>query len=250
MGNLRSSRRPARLGALVCFAVLFHGFERAEAVCPPPRSPSSSGSDPYRYSLSLAESFAHAKAGLEKAPPTAPGSNPGTAPELTALASRLSAASEDYKCAAALVAPYAKSSDQSVALSAQAATVTYGALIQLDDQKRQMIQSVLDGRLTRAILAERLNRRLPQVEETWRTLISATVMGTFALVVPPAQEDAQVSRLRISGQQRKEIADRLDREFGSVVKEPSKRGEAPLVGAARLLYGFVTNNDWQSSDAP
>jgi hypothetical protein len=165
------------------------------------------------------------------------------------LVNQIRSASEDYKCAAELVASYAKSSDEGVALSAQAATVTYGALIQLDEQKRELIQSVLDGRLTRANMVERLNRGRARTEETWRMLISATVMGTFALVLPPEREDYRVSRLRISDPQRKTLAERLEKDFGPVAREAAKRGETPLVGAARLLYGFVSNADWASSEA-
>jgi hypothetical protein len=136
-----------------------------------------------------------------------------------------------------------------VALSAQAATLTYRELVQMDEQKRELIQSVLDGRLTRESLVERMNRGRARSEETWRMLISATVMGTFALVLPPEREDDRVSRLRISDPQRKTLAERLEMDFGPVVREEAKRGETALVGAARLLYGFVSNADWASSEA-
>jgi hypothetical protein len=207
------------------------------------------GGEPFRYALALAESLTQAKSALSKAPVESPGRNPGSDQELSRLVNQLQSAAEDYKCAAELVAPYAKSSDEGVALSAQAATVTFSALIQLDDQKMQLVQSVLDGRLTRGNLAGRLERGRARTEETWRTLISATVMGTFALVQPPERQDDEVSTLRISDPQRKAIADRLERDFGPVVREVAKRGEPPLVGAARLLYGFVSNADWQSSEA-
>ena len=234
---------------LVLCAVTLLSMKQAAAVCPPAESRRVAGGEPFRYALALAESLAQAKSALSKAPAESPGRNPGSDRELSQLVNQLKSAAEDYQCAAELVAPYAKSSDEGVALSAQAAAVTYGALIQLDDQKMQLVQSVLDGRLTRGNLPGRLDRGRAQTEETWRTLISATVMGTFALVQPPEREDDRVSTLRISDPQRKTLAERLEKDFGAVVREEAKRGETPLVGAARLLYGFVSNADWQSSEA-
>ena len=245
----RSSRKRPRIFLLVWCAVALLAGKQAAAVCPPPESRRVAGPEPFRYALALAESLAQAKLASSKAPAEAPGRDPGPDQELSRLVNQLKSAAEDYQCAAELVAPYAKSSDEGVALSAQAAAVTYGALIQLDDQKTQLIQSVLDRNLTRGNLAGRLERGRARSEETWRTLISATVMGTFALVQPPEQEAETVSKLRISDQQRTAIADRLERDFGAVVREEAKRGETPLVGAARLLFGFVSNTDWESSDA-
>ena len=243
----KSSGGSLRVYPLVWCAVALLGMKQAAAVCPPGESRRTAGSEPFRYALALAESFAHAKSAVAKAPVESPGRDPGANRELSQLVNQLRSASEDYQCAVELVAPYAKSRDQGVALSAQAAAVTYGALIQLDEQKRGLIQSVLDGKLTRGNLTERLARGRAQTEETWRTLISATVMGTFALVLPPVRDDERVSRLRISDPQRKMLAERLEKDFGPVVREEAKRGEAPLVGAARLLYGFVSNEDWESS---
>ena len=191
----------------------------------------------------------HAQAALSKAPAESPGRNPGPDRELSRLVNQLKSAAEDYKCAAELVVPYTKSSDEGVALSAQAAALTYVALIQLDDQKMQLVQSVLDGKLTRGNMVEQLARGRSRTEETWRMLISATVMGTFALVLPPEREDDKVSILRISDPQRKALTERLEKDFGVVLREGSKRGETPLLGAVRLLYGFVSNTDWASSEA-
>ena len=245
-----SLRRSTRVFPLVWCAVALLGMKQAAAVCPPGESRRVAGGEPFRYAMALAGSLAQAKSAISKAPPESPGRTPGPDRELSQLVNRLKSAAEDYKCAAELVAPYTKSSDEGVALSAQAAAVTYGALLQLDDQKMQLVQSVLDGKLSRGNLAERLTRGRAFTEETWRTLISATVMGTFALVLPPEQEDDKVSTLRISDPQRKAIAERLEKDFGAVVREGAKRGEPSLVGAARLFYGFVSNSDWASSEAP
>jgi len=245
----KSRRSGPRVFPLVWCAVALLGMKQAAAVCPPGESRRAGGGEPFRYALALAESLGQAKAALSKAPAESPGRNPGSDQELSRLVNQLKSATEDYKCAAELVAPYAKSSDEGVALSAQAAAVTYGALIQMDDQKMQLVQSVLDGSLPRGNLADRLERGRARTEETWRTLISATVMGTFALVQPPEREEDTVSTLRISEQQRTTIAERLENDFGAVVREEAQRGETPLVGAARLLYGFVSNTDWASSDA-
>lgn len=245
----RPMGRNLRVFAAVGYAAFsLLGVNPAAADCPPENSGQVAGGESYRYVLALAQSFTHARAAFSKAPMESPGGTPGPDQELSRLAGQIQSAAEDYKCAVELVAPYAKSSDESVALSAEAAAVTYGALIQLDDQKRQLLQSVLDGKLTREDLTKRLARGLAQTRETWRVLLSATVMGTFALVEPPEREEEKVSRLRISDAQRKSLAEKIEKDFGAVLREKAKRGEPPPVAAARVLYGFVSNEDWKSSN--
>ncbi len=238
-----------QVATLAWCAILLLGARQAGAVCPPRESSRAPGEALFQYALVLAESFSHARSALAFVTPAqSSGRNLGSGQQLSGLADRLRSAAGDYTCASELVAPYTESSEEGIALSAQAVAFTYTQLTQLDRQKMELIQAALEGRLTRENLAERLNRGRPQTDETWRLLISATVMGTIALTVPPARQEDPVSELRISSQQRRILAERLEQDFGPELHEEATRNESPLVSAARLLHGFVSNPNLTSSD--
>lgn len=246
-GSLRESLSAA---TLMWCAVFLLSAGRAGAACPPQESDRAPGETPFQYVLALTESFSHARSALATVTPAqSSGRNLGTDQQLDGLADRLRSAAEDYACASELVAPYTESSEESIALSAQAVAFTYTQLAQLDRQKMELIQAALAGRVSRENLAERLNRGHAQTEEAWRLLIPATVMGTVALTVPPARQEDPVTELRISSQQRRTLAERLEQDFGAELREETIQNESPLVSAASLLHGFVSNPDLSSSDA-
>jgi len=244
------SKGSLQVATLTCCAIFWLGAGQAGAVCPPQESGGTPGQDPFQYVLALTESFSHARSALASVTPAqSSGGNLGTDQQLSGLADRLQSAAEDYACAAELVVQYAESSEESTALSAQAVAFTYIQLSQLDQQKMELIQAALAGSVAREDLEERLNRGRAQTEEAWRLLIPATVMGTVALTVPPARQEDPVTELRISSQQRRTLAERLEQDFGAELREEATQNESPLVSAARLLHGFVLNPDLSSSDA-
>ena len=78
----------------------------------------------------------------------------------------------------------------------------------------------------------------------------AAIATTHALVATPGSPREKLSTLKITGQHRKALADKIEREFGRDVRGGLKAGQIPLVGAAATLYDFVSNTDWKSSDSP
>jgi hypothetical protein len=77
----------------------------------------------------------------------------------------------------------------------------------------------------------------------------AAIATTYVLVALPVDQQEKLSTLTITGQERKILADKIEREFGQEVRGGLKAGQIPLVGAAAMLYGFVSNADWKSSDS-
>ena len=81
-------------------------------------------------------------------------------------------------------------------------------------------------------------------------LLLATVAATHALVEMPQQKDEHLSKLRITARERRMLAERIESDFGLAVRVGMKGGQIPLAGSAAMLYGFVSNTDWKSSDTP
>ena len=235
----------------VLFTAILFSANQAMAICLA-QGNLVQGPETFRYAMALAESFSNAKSALSKVTPTdAPKS--GTEPfgDLGEMIYQIKSAAEDYKCAAESVAPYIRSNDEAIALSAEAATMTFRQLMGLDERLVGFIKEILDGKVQAGQMgsfAERLAERRIQLDQTWRILLAATTALTHALVQAPPNPADKLSTLRLTGQQRKLLAERLERDFGPQVRSGLKAGQIPLVASAAMLYGFVTNTDWKSSD--
>ncbi|OFV97068.1 MAG: hypothetical protein A3H94_00875 [Acidobacteria bacterium RIFCSPLOWO2_02_FULL_60_20] len=237
-------QRPLTLGALLSgFAMI---AEPGWSLCLS-STISARDAEPFRYTMALVESFSYAKSALSQ---VAPGDTPNGAPDLTEMIYQLKSAAEDYKCAAESVAGQPKSKDEKIALSAEAAKSTFLALITHEERMIQLVKDTLDRKVSAGDLAERLAEIRVEVDETWRMLLLATVAATHALVEMPQQKDEHLSKLRITARERRMLAERIESDFGLAVRVGMKGGQIPLAGSAAMLYGFVSNTDWKSSDTP
>jgi hypothetical protein len=241
--------RTRKVSTVVAGVIFLLGARQGAAVCPP--ATRATGAEPFRYALALAESFSRAKSAHAKALPAESAARSLVPPgQLPRLIQQMKSAGDDYQCAAEAVAPYAQTRDEKIALSAQAVAFTYNELIKLGQAKIDLMQSVIDGKLSGNDLTERFARSRPQTDETWRLLLSSTVMATFTLVQPPAREEEEVSTLLITAQERATLTEKLQNDFGAALQDGTDRGQPPIVGAAALLHGFVSNTELKASDQP
>jgi len=76
----------------------------------------------------------------------------------------------------------------------------------------------------------------------------ATVGVTHALVSNVPDAKGKLSSLVITTQQRRAVIQKLEKDFGSAVKENVKEDQDPFLFSAKVLYAWISNKGWASSD--
>jgi hypothetical protein len=199
--------------------------------------------------MALIDSFAYAKSALDKAQHLEEIDDLS----FTEMIYQLKSSQEDFKCAARIVAAYADNKDKTIAASADLAKAIFDGLIRLDDDLVNLTKSVLDNtgkpNWSEGEFAEKLAEIRVAIDETWKALAGAAVLATYVLVQMPAGKEEKLSSLRIKSQDRKSLLQKLEREFGPAVQSGLKGGQHALLVSAALLYQFLSNSAWKSSDS-
>lgn len=207
-------------------------------------------SDIFEYTSSLIDSFGYAKEALAATDTT--NDNPDVLAQLVQLIYQLKSAEEKYSCAVETVAPYEKSSVETIAVSAKGAAVVFGSLALLQRQMVSVIQTVADSNsdIRLGELAGKIADLQVKVDQTWKNLPLSAVAATHVLVRLAGNPQARLSTLSVTADQRKVLAEQLVSIFGESVKDGAKGGQHALVVSAALLYNFISDANWKSSDTP
>jgi len=238
----------------IAYTIAVLALAGTDLVAAPCLTPEVKPEDPFQFTMALVESFSYAKSALsiKKSAVTLEQHRRENLEALFEMIYGTKSAERDYICAAELLEGYLKSRSEMIATSASGVALTYRALIKADKEILSLIKATLDdgaGNIKAGALAEKIADLRLMINETWKTLLVATVAATHALVKEPATDQEKLSSLRLTAQQRETIAQKLEKEFGLALKGGVKAGQSSLLGSAALLYAFVSDPQWKSSDS-
>ncbi len=223
--------RVAFAGALI----LVHAVAQAGSLCVPPTVERNS---PHQFLVSMANALVYAKEGLDRV------TEADT--DLYSLVVVLRLQQSSYRCAASQVMPYEASSDSIISASAQATAGIFDRLSQVDDEFVSQAKVLLepDGSFSAGEMAERQAQTQADLEQTWKVLIHAVALGTFA-VVRADPITGKMARLSLTATERDEILAILRSGFGRGVADGIQAGQPALHASAAALYQFLSNPKWQ-----
>jgi hypothetical protein len=219
----------------------------AEAVCAP--SVRLAGDDPaYRYVGAYIDALSYGKQATQRL------SSEKAGESLVASATRtlteLELGAKDFDCAARLIAAQEEyTSDDSSEMDAEvlrlarrAAGVTklaYLGLAEASRSSRDLMEEMLAGRVQTNEMPARMARISTQAHEYWRTIFFTVPAVTHVLVDPEPDRAGRLSRLRITGSQRRDLVKSIDDTFGQAARKASANQPPPDATAA-MLRQFLT----------
>jgi hypothetical protein len=215
------------------------------------QKPVSNSSDPYEYVLALVDSYSWAHTALSRTETKTDREQDSFIADIVDRVYGLKLAKNDYQCAAEAVSGFRQSRDEAIKTSADGAHLVYLVLKQLNDESIGELLKIVDVKNTFDIPAtvSRVTDIGVKINEVWRTLPVVTAAASHALVQMPAGKDERLSTLKITSEQRKAITSELLKTFGAEIKVGMKAGQISLVASAGLLYQFVSDERWKSSDS-
>jgi hypothetical protein len=202
-------------------------------LCMPPTVQKDS---PYHYIASLTEALTYGQSGLDR---TVRSGQKSSVIGFDLLLG-LKVGKKDFDCAASQVSPYADSSSEAIRASAEGATLVFTLLSELHERSIGEYRAILDmrdgGRL--GTVTERLAELGAAYDETWKLLIPAGILGTYA-IVRESPTTGRMSGLALTRVQRDELLRRLRATFGEAVTNGPKAGQHALTATAAVLYLVV-----------
>jgi hypothetical protein len=230
---------------VVAVILAISGFAHETAAACPYPSIISTKNDPNDYVRALVDSYGLAQSALSRTSKETDRTTNHTTFDQIDL---LKLAKTDYECAAEAVNGFRKSKDEAIKASAEGAHLVYSALKQLNESgisELQKLAALNPKKVDVPAIVERLSDIDAKTNEVWRTLAEATTAATHALV----QKDERLSTLKLTSNQRQTISDELVGKFGDEIKGGLRVGQIPLIASAALLYQFVEDKNWKSSDS-
>jgi hypothetical protein len=238
---MRSKVTARTVALLALVACLLTIPRRAEGACvtspePPDRN------NPHQFVGAFIESLQWGKQGSSRVQPEA---------SLGDLLLQLKLAQEDYRCAVTILSSFAASNDHFIPRIATLARNTFSALIEFDRRLVAETTAALDtpGGLGSAI--DRLKSLGAAKTEEWTGLNHIAAASVYVLV-KFGENGAPSRRLRITWSERRELVQKLEREFGSGIRTGLRTDAGDTVngadGAAYLIYRFLTDRKWRAVD--
>jgi hypothetical protein len=105
----------------------------------------------------------------------------------------------------------------------------YRALVELDKRVVQVNKEVLTRTRDEGALAEEIADVRVGLNERWKDLVFVAALATHALVKVPDASDSRPPSLQITGEQRKTLMQKLEKEFGASIKGGMKAGQPALM---------------------
>ncbi len=87
-----------------------------------------------------------------------------------------------------------------------------------------------------------------RADEAWKMIMTATVLSTYALVDDKRTIYGKLGYLKLTSNEKKELLRRLETLFGKSVKQEPKEGQRPVEVAPELLWKFLNDKSWKTSD--
>lgn len=150
----------------------------------------------------------------------------------------------DYECAASQLAPYEKSQNKAVSISAQLARTAFLSLVALDRRMVGLLRDLLDRGPNDprfGSVSEQVAQIGVEADDAWKLLPMAAAGATQALADPEA-----LGQLVVTAQDRARLLAKLDDTFGKGIHGGLKAGQFALDAAAAALYGFLGDQQWKS----
>ena len=247
-------RRPS-LVAAIAMLVLSLGATPVRALC---FKQTVQKDSPYHYALALIDSFSYAKSALGRFRPDLTNTEPDNF--LSALgdfAYEVKLANKDYECAASMIEGYTTSNQEAIVLSSMGTYHVFTSIMELNNADLAGMLKLLDGKSTLPNIGSFIERQADlrvQTNETWKTLLLATIAATHAFVEFVQVDGEPKPRLNLTSTQREEILGSIRKVFGEAVEGGVKAGQSSLLFSASTLYEFLSNPEWKSrieqSDRP
>jgi hypothetical protein len=221
---------------LAAIALIF-AVGRAEAVCIPRAAPEIDSPKAYIFAFydSLVVLKAASHLGIEITNAKSP---------MDGIAA-FETARQEFNCMISYVAPYEKSSNKSIATSAEGLSEVATSLQHVFEAERQKYKDLLDGKTQKPSEdAERAGKLEVEAKEAWHLQMDATVAALFGLIEFDA---AQKQRLILTSSERDSLVQRLEKKFGVL---PNANGNLPpLENSVAVLLDVLTDKGRKTHDA-
>ena len=213
----------------------------ADALCAPsfpPRSPES----PADYAAALVESLTWAKEGRTRWATL-------TSDDDARVLLTWKLATEDYRCAAQTLAPFAGSANTFIVTGAGLVASVYKGLVEVNERGISEMVAAMNragsGPANLGTLTDRLTNLAVFQDQMWRQLPNAVAVGMYGIVKFGEQGQA-TDRLRLRRAQRAQLLRSLESGFGTRVRHGMQVGQHAVDGAAALLYKQLV--EWRAED--
>jgi hypothetical protein len=137
-----------------------------------------------------------------------------------------------------------ESSDRAIHGSAESAAFVFASLMDLNDKSvadhKAVLNRIGDGKIEVGTLMEKQAELSASYDHTWKLLLPAAILGTYAIVEKDATTGL-MSRLALTAVQRDEILRKLRETFGDQVTHGLQVGQISVVAAAAALYEVIGN---------
>ena len=237
--SLAARTRCGSIGG-VCLLLLVLCSGVANAVCVPPAE-RPRPDDPHQYIGAVIDSLVSANQAelrAERGPDEA-------------LLLQLKRAQGDYRCARDKVRPYTESTDHFIRKSADAITIAYAAIIELNGRFESTTVAWLNEPTPRGgSYMNQIAEFAAGENETLLFLGRATISALYA-IVKFGDGGEGTGRLRITKAQRHDLIAQLQNNFGETVTTAGKSQPDTVPAAKRwghLMYKFLADSNWRSSD--
>ena len=147
------------------------------------------------------------------------------------------------KEAQSLIEAYASSSDEKIATSAKDYIASYSGLIQGLDSNLLIMEKSMNNEYEdkEGTIAKQASENLASIDKSWKTLVYATTALAHALV-------AAESYLNISKEEKEELVEMLETNFGEDVKVEIVKGDRHATDVAPAQLWYFLNQPWKTSD--
>jgi hypothetical protein len=213
-------------------------------------TPEVKPSDPFQFTMAVLDSMSYARRAAMRPNTLSAGTDAFT--QVSDWIYRIKSAALDYGCAAELLRGYQKSKNIYIAVSAMRGVRFYEALINFDGELVALRKKTIGdgpGRLNAGDLAEKLAdlrfRKDREGEEF--LLIILGVTGTLPSDVPDS--NGKTCCLTITTRQKNLIIQKLEKEFGPAISGPEQDGQNIIIGAAAVIYHWISDSGWKTSDS-
>jgi hypothetical protein len=161
---------------------------------------------------------------------------------ITGMMRHIKSSSEFYVCAERVLEPYKKSPDQKmIGDTAEGLAVIYRQHVRLNDQFLEMLRNLPDLSDQPIKRADMVSTIQVEREKLGTDLINATTLTLLGLLdSSKPDKDGKLRTLLITRAERKELLDRVLRNFPKIKYEADKSGTSALTFVTGLYYTFLT----------
>lgn len=151
------------------------------------------------------------------------------------------------------VAPFVDSQNKYIHTSAKGFNTAYTILLtsignSLGVLEKMGNMSDEEAALQIGTISKEASEHLTKTDEGWKLLTYAAVGTTYVLVDNEREEDGKRPYLMITADEKAALLKELDKLFGDRIKGGLQAGQHGTLGAAAVLWQFLTQEGWKPSD--